>query len=431
MIFGELKRWLNVLSRKTRGRAAVRQRVSPARPRLESLEGREVPAVMFVDNPGGYKLTNDQGVPGLHSGDTVTWNSGDGKSIKNLTFGKNAFTSIQAAVNAAKAGDTVRVGSGTFAENVTVNKQLILRGNQLGVDARARRGAETVVTGFGNNGQTPFNVTANNVTIDGFTVEGATNPNQFGYGIVLGAATSGTHVLDNIVQDNIAGLSLANNSARHQTVIEHNLFRSNNEPGSASGSAIYSDQYLTGGPLTGAVTNVLIKGNTFVNNVGDIATFSGAAINLSSTLPGSQSHIDITRNTFNGNGRALFALNLVDSSFTHNVVMNSQYVDSADLRLGEGVTRFTVTKNFLTGNGTDLFGMHISDWGTGAPAASKITFKQNSISGYGSADLEIDSGAYYGTLHATGNWWGAKTKAGVAAKIVADAGQVDFTKFQV
>lgn len=107
------------------------------------------------------------------------------------------------------------------------------------------------------------------------------------------------------------------NSASNQTVIDHNLFLSNNQPGAASGSAIYSDQYTAGG----ALTNVLIKGNTFLNNFGSDGT--GTAIDLSSTPNGSQSDIAITRNTFRGNGRALLPFNLVDSSFTHNVVTNS------------------------------------------------------------------------------------------------------------
>jgi hypothetical protein len=228
-------------------------------------------------------------------------------------------------------------------------------------------------------------------------------------------------VLDNIVQDNIAGLSLANNSADHQTVVEHNLFRNNNQPGPGSGSAIYSDQYNAGG----ALTNVVIQGNSFLNNVGSDG-YSGTAINLSSTATGSQSDIEITGNTFDGNGRALIAFNLADSSFTQNVVTNSQYVGSADLRLFEGVNQFTVTNNILTGNGTDLRGMRISDIGTGAPAASNITFEQNSITGYGNASVEIGPGAYTGTLDATGNWWGASTAAGVAAKVIGD---VDFSPF--
>jgi len=39
-----------------------------------------------------------------------------------------AYSGIQAAVDAASSGDTVRVQSGTYYENVNVNKQLTLRG---------------------------------------------------------------------------------------------------------------------------------------------------------------------------------------------------------------------------------------------------------------------------------------------------------------
>jgi len=38
------------------------------------------------------------------------------------------YSSIQAAVNASSSGDTVQVQSGTYFENVNVDKQLTLRG---------------------------------------------------------------------------------------------------------------------------------------------------------------------------------------------------------------------------------------------------------------------------------------------------------------
>ena len=64
------------------------------------------------------------------------------------------------------------------------------------VDGRRVTDAETIVTGAGNNGVTPFYITANDVGLNGFTIEGATNANQFGFGIDLGQGTSGSLVRD-------------------------------------------------------------------------------------------------------------------------------------------------------------------------------------------------------------------------------------------
>ena len=79
---------------------------------------RLLAATLFVDNPGDFVLTTDVSPPGLSPGDTVTWNpagSRHGSAVAGLTFGVNAFDSIQAAVNAAAAGDTIRVAGGRSA----------------------------------------------------------------------------------------------------------------------------------------------------------------------------------------------------------------------------------------------------------------------------------------------------------------------------
>src|SRR5439155_21497868 len=184
-----------------------------------------------------------------------TWDPGAGSqhggAVAGLTFGTNAFSTIQSAVTAASAGDTIRVGPGTFAEGVNVSKQLFVFGNQVGADAQGGRvgASETIVTGAGNNGITPSNLTASDVELNGFTIEGATNGNQFGFGIVLGAGTSGSKVRNNIIQNNIAGLSLANSSTSDQTQITGNLFQNNNAAGPVSGTAIYTDQFNAGGAL--------------------------------------------------------------------------------------------------------------------------------------------------------------------------------------
>src|SRR5690349_7939976 len=66
----------------------------------------------------------------------------------DLSCAGATHASIQAAVNAAAPGDTVRVCPGTYAETVTINKTLTLLGARNGVDARTRAaapGQESVV----------------------------------------------------------------------------------------------------------------------------------------------------------------------------------------------------------------------------------------------------------------------------------------------
>ena len=178
-----------------------------SRPQVEWLESRNLLATLYVDNAADFVITSNVGDPGLSAGDTVTFNPGagsaHGSAIAGLTFGTNAFSSIQAAVDASTAGDEIRVGPGTFAESVTVNKQLTLLGNQAGVDAQSAArvsASETIVTGVGNNGVTPIHITASGVEVNGFTIEGATNVNQFGFGILLGAGTSGSENRHKIIQ---------------------------------------------------------------------------------------------------------------------------------------------------------------------------------------------------------------------------------------
>jgi pectin methylesterase-like acyl-CoA thioesterase len=73
-------------------------------------------------------------------------------------------TPIQAAVDAAAAGDMIEVQSGTYVENVDVNKRLTLQGE----------GADVVTVRAENTSEHVFEVTADWVNISGFTMTGAT-----------------------------------------------------------------------------------------------------------------------------------------------------------------------------------------------------------------------------------------------------------------
>ncbi|WP_342678473.1 NosD domain-containing protein [Methanofollis sp. UBA420] len=73
------------------------------------------------------------------------------------------FTSVQAAVYACNAGDTVVVRDGTYTENVVVDRRIVLR---------SENGAATTVVATPDSKRAPVTVTAANVTVEGLTVKG-------------------------------------------------------------------------------------------------------------------------------------------------------------------------------------------------------------------------------------------------------------------
>jgi Ca2+-binding RTX toxin-like protein len=75
------------------------------------------------------------------------------------------FDSIQAAVNAAASGYMILVSAGTYAENVTVDKDVTIKGPNAGVAGTGTRAAEAVIDGG-------VYMHAAGATLDGLTVLG-------------------------------------------------------------------------------------------------------------------------------------------------------------------------------------------------------------------------------------------------------------------
>jgi parallel beta-helix repeat protein len=314
--------------------------------------------------------------------------------------GGNDFATIQAAVNAATTGAVITVDPGTYNEAVVVNKSVTIEGAQHGVagQSSSRTGGNPATESIVGNGSFSFDVTASNVTIDGFTLQGGNNPGAGGFGILITNAVSGTHVVNNIIQDNIIGLGLTNSGAS-QAVIQNNLFKDNNNPGAASGSAIYSDQFVAGG----ALKNVLIDHNVFVGN-------HNAGVGLSSTDPTQgASDIIISNNTFDSNGRQIYLYSTTDSTITGNTIVNATTPTDGGSSTAIGLfgndNNIAITNNLLQNGNT--YGIRIGNFNT-APN-SNITITDNSISGFGKAALFLDPNGYVGALNASGDFWGAAT----------------------
>ena len=83
--------------------------------------------------------------------------------VHNINTGEN-FSTIQAAIDDASPGDEIHVDSGTYYENVVVNKQLILRGD-----------GNLATTIDGNGGEKVVEVIANEVVIEGFSIQNGSN----------------------------------------------------------------------------------------------------------------------------------------------------------------------------------------------------------------------------------------------------------------
>ena len=336
-----------------------------------------------------------------------------------------SYSSIQAAVNAAATGATITVDAGSYAESVTVNKRLTIQGAGAGIDARGNRrraaGAETTLTGASSGGvvHAAFYVTTGGVTIDGFVVQGVTDQSMSrGAGIVIAPNVSGTTVQNDIVQNNVAGLFLANNSSTAAAVIRHNVFRGNNKDGGNGGRAIYTDQTISGGRLT----NVTIDGNAFFSNYGGSGTthLEAAIAFESSSDRNSQTNLNVTNNVFDDDGKAVLAFNTDGLKFTGNVVTHGRDFYSGNVRFEGNAHHVTITGNNLYNGQGPAVAVDVK----GAEGdSSGFVVTGNNIYGNGGVTTNpnnvgkklgvVFNGDFYdGTFDARHNYWGSSTGPG-------------------
>src|SRR3954468_5295156 len=125
------------------------------------------------------------------------------------------FTSIQAAVDAAHPGDTIRVRPGLYNEAVVVDKKLTLTGafapSKPGANDPATNPAKaSIVDPLGSG--IGFSLTANDIILQGFTIENVDGDTD-SVGVSVGATTTGDKVIANVIQDNTFGIYLNSSTA--------------------------------------------------------------------------------------------------------------------------------------------------------------------------------------------------------------------------
>jgi len=102
------------------------------------------------------------------------------------------YTTIQAAIDAASAGDTITVAEGTYSENLVVDKALTIQSSGAT--------AATTINAFNGNVYV-VEITADGVTLDGFTITGMANGGENMAAVITQGVDSCT-ITNNILTGN-------------------------------------------------------------------------------------------------------------------------------------------------------------------------------------------------------------------------------------
>ena len=242
----------------------------------------------------------------------------DGSGHSYLLVGAGGFTSLQAAVDAAQAGDTILLSEGTFTGNATVDKALTILGANHGISATGTRVAETVI-----DGQITVTAASGNVVIDGLDVvnNSANTLQQDGIDINGGA---------NVTVEN--------------TILHTTYGNANFTPTNSNGwgdVAIYINSAATGHIL---IDHNLIDG-------GGSGGFSGASWARGLQTNTDASVITITNNTVSGNRSGL---NFEGLSANDTVSGNTLVANGTAMGFGTTINMSGVTGNILDGNYDDF-----------------------------------------------------------------------------
>jgi len=163
------------------------------------------------------------------------------------------YAKIQWAVNHASAGDTIVVRDGTYVENININKP--------DLTIKSENGSANCVVKAANSNDHVFYVTADNVTIKGFTVTGA----YWKAGIYL--HNSNNSRIENVIAlNNDDGIHLNNSS---NNTIANNTVSSNNWDGiylCYSSSNIIANNNISSNNDDGIHLNNS-SNNTIANNI--------------------------------------------------------------------------------------------------------------------------------------------------------------------
>jgi len=131
-------------------------------------------------------------------------------------YGPGNYTSIQDAIDNASSGDKVFVYSGTYVENIVINKTIYLRGEK----------KQTTIIDGGNKRGHVIKIKTNEVYICYFTIQNS-GSGILDSGIYIAQQCHRNIISDNFIIDNSNGISLGDESSENKIInnlITHNFY---------------------------------------------------------------------------------------------------------------------------------------------------------------------------------------------------------------
>jgi parallel beta-helix repeat protein len=183
-------------------------------------------------------------------------------SAETITVDDNGgadYSTIQDAINAANTSDTIQVESGTYSENIQINKTLIILGSGK---------SNTFIIGT-QSSQNTVKITADQVILSGFSIDNNQGqPNQY-HCIFIQLADYCT-ISENIIKNGENGIYLISSNNNN---IQENIIKNNNQKGlrlsSSNNNNISSNTLQSNGDgiyLSTSQSNEIYE-NTIINNV--------------------------------------------------------------------------------------------------------------------------------------------------------------------
>ena len=279
------------------------------------------------------------------------------------------YSSIQSAVDAASAGDTVYIKSGTYNENLVIDKPLSLVGEDKD---------STIITAE-TDGPT-ITIEAENVTVTGFTIRSLSSET----GVYVGAENC--TIIDNIIEG--CGTGIYNQGSAESFFqyinIKNNTVRNNVEAGIV----------FEGTPFIFNIT-----GNTITSNsIGIRAADSYRCLIINNTISenidaidAAGTRLDILNNTITDNTETAITIhNTSDSSdlirIWYNNIQNSKkgmtlIQDGRNSIIKNNINKCTTGINFSQTGSSTVYENNITDSTIGIiiTQSSHITLRQNNL----------------------------------------------------